>query len=88
MEIRLPFTSFLSFVIQCSAARQSGNFRQMVKETYRSYRRKISNQNFRKFFINVQQPQFFLSLKSLKLGSVRFRIQSKGATLTAINVAD
>ena len=63
MEIRLPFTNFLSFVpfhvvtrIQSSAARQSGNFRQMVNDTYRSYRPKIPNQNFRNIFINGKQP--------------------------------
>ena len=42
--------------IQSSAARQSGNFRQMVNDTYRSYRPKILNQNFRNFFINGKQP--------------------------------
>ena len=40
MEIRLPFTRFLEFHmvtrIQSSAARQSGNFWQMVNGTYRS----------------------------------------------------
>ena len=63
MEIRLPFTSFLRFVlhvvtiIQSCAVRQSGNFRQMVNDTYRSYRTKIPNQNFRNFFINGKQPE-------------------------------
>ena len=42
--------------IQSRAARQSGNFRQMRKDTYRSYRWKIPNQNFRNFFINGKQP--------------------------------
>ena len=42
--------------IQSSAARQSGKFRQMVNDTYRSYRQKIPNQNFRNFFINGKQP--------------------------------
>ena len=43
MEIRLPFTSFLSSYyfrvvtrIQSSAARQSGNFRQMTNGTHRN----------------------------------------------------
>ena len=42
--------------VQSSAVRQSGNFRQMVNDTYRSYRPKIPNQNFRNFFINGKQP--------------------------------
>ena len=44
--------------ILSSAARQSGNFRQMVNDTYRSYRTKIPHQNFRNFFINGKQPLF------------------------------
>ena len=36
--------------IQSIAAQQSGNFRQMVNDTYRSYRTKIPNQNLRNFF--------------------------------------
>ena len=42
--------------IQSSAARLSGNFRQMVNDKYRSYRPKIPNQNFRNFFRNGKQP--------------------------------
>ena len=64
MEICLPFTSFLGFyqfrvvtIIQSSAARQSGKFRQKVNDTHRSYRTKIPNQNFRIFFINGKQPK-------------------------------
>ena len=30
----------------------------MVNETYRSYRPKIPNQNFRNFFVNGKQPIF------------------------------
>ena len=49
MEIRLPYlqVSRVSYQfhvvtsIQSSAARQSGNFRQVVNDTYRSYRPKI-----------------------------------------------
>ena len=44
--------------IQSSAARQSGNFRQMVNDTFRSFRPKIPNQNFRNFFINGKQPVY------------------------------
>ena len=54
---------FLSHVvtrIQSSAARQSGNFRQMVNDTYRSCRPKIPNQNFRSFFINGKKTNFSL----------------------------
>ena len=43
--------------IQSSAALQSGNFRQMVNDTYRSYGPKFPNQNFRNFFINGKQLQ-------------------------------
>ena len=42
--------------IQSSAVQQYGNFRQMVNDTYHSYRPKIPNQNFRSFFINGKQP--------------------------------
>ena len=44
---------FLEFLlvswVQSSAARQSGHFKQMVKDTYRSY--------FRNFLINSKQPK-------------------------------
>ena len=41
--------------IQSSAARQYGNFRQMVNTTYRPYRTKIPNRNFQNFVINDSQ---------------------------------
>ena len=47
--------------IQSSAVRQSGNFRQMVNNTYRSYGPKIPDQYFRNFFINGKQPCFRFS---------------------------
>ena len=52
--------------IQSSAARQSGNFRQMVNDTYRSYRTKIPNQNFRNFFINGKQTRYVTGFSSFK----------------------
>ena len=53
--------------IQSSAVRQSGNFRQMVNDTYRSYGPKIPNQNFRNFFINGKQRWFRFSWRNLSV---------------------
>ena len=50
-EVNTPFST-------SSAARQSGNFRQMVNDTLRSCRPKIPNQTFRNFLINGKQPLF------------------------------
>ena len=52
--------------IQSSAARQSGNFRQMVSDTYFFYRTKIPNQNFRNFFINGKQTRYVTGFSSFK----------------------
>ena len=56
--------------IQSSAVRQSGNFRQMVNDTYRSYGPNIPNQNFRNFFINGKQPCFRFSWWNLSVPSL------------------
>ena len=56
--------SWVSF--QSIAARQSGNFRQMVNDTYRSYRTKILNENIRNFLINGKQPKYVTGFSSVK----------------------
>ena len=53
---RVSYKFHVVFRIQSGAARQSGNFRQMVNDWYRSYRTKFPNQTFRNFFINGKQP--------------------------------
>ena len=79
MEIRLPLqVSWVSYWfhvvtrIQSSAVRQSGNFRQMVNNTYRSYGPKIPHQNFRNFFINGKQPWFRFSWWNLSVAESHY----------------
>ena len=62
--------------IQSSAVRQSGNFRQKVNNTYRSYGPKIPDQNFRNFFIDGKQPWFRLSWWTLSVAESHYFVFS------------
>ena len=73
--LRLLITTWSDHVetrIQSGTPRQSGNFRQMVNHTYRSYRTKIPNGIFRNFFINGKQPICLLSWRLRDEGVARW----------------
>ena len=78
-HLQVSWVSYWFHVVtqnQSSAVRKSGNFGQMVNNTYRSHGPKISDQNFRNFFINGKQPWFRFSWWNLSVAESHYFVFS------------